>query len=108
MPKLTNIIDKSTAAVAINKTLKPGKPFALKEVRIHLSGAGGAGNLTITVSNSRSSAYNHVLKTQDMTSVTDLVWQPDNPMEFNEYDSIVVAWANASTRTYGLDIVYDV
>ena len=39
-----------------------------------------------------------------MTSVTDLVYIPSNPMQFSRGDKIVVAWANAGNKTYGVEV----
>ena len=39
----------ATGVAAIANTLAPGVPFRLREVRVHLSAAGGAGDLTATV-----------------------------------------------------------
>lgn len=92
-----------TGSAAISSTLTPSTAFELLEVRIHLSAAGGAGNLTITLDANAGAAYDVVLKTQDMTSVTDFVYQPTYPMYFDNGDALVFAWANGSTRTYGLE-----
>jgi len=81
--------------------------FRLHEIRIHLSAAGAAGDLTATVDAAAGAAYDLQILKQDMTSVTDLVWQPDQIMQFEIGDEIDFAWANGSTRTYGLTIIYD-
>ena len=96
-----------TGAAAIAYTLKPGVRFRLREVRIHLSAAGGAGNLTATVDAAAGAAYDAVLLTQDMTAVTDLLWQPSFILQFEATDEVDFAWANGSTRTYGMTIYYD-
>ena len=97
-----------TGAVAIASTLAPAVPFRLLGIRIHLSAAGGAGNFTVQMDASAGAAYDTVLFTQDMTSVVDLEWQPDSPMEFAIGDELDFAWANASTRTYGMTIIYEI
>lgn len=97
---------KKTAAVAINESIDPGKAGQLHELRIHLSAAGGAGNLTVTLDAIAGSEYDTVLLTQDMTSITDLVWQPDVPVHLDNGDKVVIAWANASSRTYGLEVKF--
>ena len=97
-------IDIATGAEAINTTIAPGRAFALESVSVHLNGAGGAGNLTVTVDAAAGAAYDVVLKTIDMTSVTDWVWQPDRPIELAKDDKIIIAWANAGTKTYGLTV----
>jgi hypothetical protein len=99
-------IDRATGAAAIAKTIAPGRPWELESIRVHLSAAGGAGNLTAIIDNGVGAAYDHNLLTQDMTAVTDLTWSPDTPMLFSEDDELDIAWANAGTKTYGLEIVY--
>jgi hypothetical protein len=97
---------RKTANIAINESIDPGKAGQLHELKIHLSAAGGAGNLTVTLDANAGAEYDTVLLTQDMTSVTDLLWQPDQPVYFDKGDKIVVAWANANSRTYGLEVKY--
>ena len=98
----------TTGAAAVAIELAPGTQFRVIEVRGHLSAAGGAGNLTVTVDANAGAAYDTVLKTQDMTSVTDLMYQPDTPFYLDADDKILIAWENASARTYGITIVYEV
>jgi hypothetical protein len=97
----------ATGTVAIATTLVPAQAFRLKEVRIHLSAAGGAGNFTATVDANAGTAYDLNIITQDMTAVVDFIWQPDTPLQFESGDEIDFAWANANGRTYGLTVVYE-
>ena len=97
---------RATGAVAIATTIAPGAPWPLEEIRVHLSAAGASGNLTATVDHAAGSAYDINILTQDMTSVTDLVWSPDSPMKFQSGDELDIAWANAGTKTYGLEVVW--
>jgi hypothetical protein len=94
----------ATGGGAINETINPACAFQLEHVKLHLSAAGGAGSLTVTVDAVQGAAYDVVLKTQDMTSVTDLVWSPERPLSFRNGDQLKVAWANDNTRTYGLEV----
>ena len=96
--------DIATGNAAISKTITPGVPFALESILLHLSAAGGAANLTVTLDSGDGAAYDTVLLTQDMTLVTDLLWQPDRPIELESGDKIVIAWANGAGRTYGLTL----
>jgi hypothetical protein len=98
----------ATGAAAIAKTVAPGKKWRLHEIRLHLSAAGGAANLTIKMDAGAGAAYDANLFTQDMTSVVDLLWQPELPIEFSATDEIDIAWANAAGRTYGLEVVYTI
>ena len=100
------IISQTTGAVAIATTIAPGFKWALKEIRVHLSAAGGAGDLTATIDSGTAAAYDIVILTQDMTSVVDLISQLDTPMIFGEDDELDIAWANANSRTYGLEVIY--
>ena len=94
---------RKTGAVALSDTINPDKAFQLEEVRIHLSAAGGAGNLTVKLDANAGAAYDAVLLTQDMTLVTDLLWQPEKPIPCDKGDKIVIAWDNTNGRTYGLE-----
>ena len=96
-----------TGAEAIAYTLKPGSKFRLKEIRVHLSAAGEAGNLTATVDAAAGEAYDAVVYSQDMTAITDLFYQPTFPIQFEATDEVDFVWANGSSRTYGLSIYYD-
>ena len=102
----TTRTQRATGAAAIATTVAPGVPWQLESVRVHLSAAGGAGDLTITVDHSAGANYDTLLLTQDMTAVTSLIWTPDRPIEFLAEDEVDIAWANANTRTYGLEIVF--
>jgi len=94
----------STGAAAISTTISPSSAFAIDSIQLHLSAAGGGDNLTVTVDAYDGAAYDTVLYTQDMTAVTDLYWQPDRPIELENGDKVIVAWANAGGKTYGLTV----
>jgi hypothetical protein len=96
--------DTATGNAAIAKTCTPSGSSALDSVMLHLSAAGGAANLTITIDAIAGTEYDTVLLAQDMTLVTDLLWQPDRPIELDNGDKIVIAWANGAGRTYGLTV----
>lgn len=98
---------RATGALALSTTLAPGRAFRLLEVRIHLSAAGGAGNFTATVDANAGAAYDLKILTQDMTAVTDLIWQPDEPLHFDNGDEIDFAWTNAGGKTYGLEVKFN-
>jgi hypothetical protein len=97
---------RATGHGAISTTLAPGVPWQLEEIRVHLSLAGGANNLTATVDHGAGAAYDIVILTQDMTTIADLSWQPTRPKEFGAGDELDIAWTNTNGRTYGLEIVY--
>ena len=97
---------RATGALAIASTLAPGTAWQFESIRIHLSAAGGAGDLTATLDHGAGAAYDLVILTQDMTAVTDFVWHCERPMEFEKDDELDIAWANANVRTYGLEIIW--
>ena len=97
-------IRATSTAGAIALTVNPGCAWQLEEIRVHLSAAGGAGNLTATLDANAGAAYDAVVLTQDMTSITDFVYAPERPLVFDSGDKLVIAWANASNRTYGVEV----
>jgi len=99
-------VSRATGAAAIAFSLIPGVAFQVEEVRIHLSAAGGAGDLTISLDALTGADYDAVFLTQDMTLVIDLVWQPVRPHNFVAGDGLAIAWANAGTKTYGLEVIW--
>ena len=101
------LTDRATATTgAIALTVAPAAKWELREIRVHLSSAGGAGNLTVKMDSGAGATYDSVVLTQDMTSITDLEWQPDFPMIFDTLDELDIAWANASNYTYGIEVIY--
>jgi hypothetical protein len=97
---------RATGAAAIAVTIAPTKKWQLHEIRLHLDAAGGAGDLTVTIDSGVDPVYDTVIATQDMTSVTDYYWQPNDPIKFSKTDELDIAWANANTKTYGIEIIY--
>ena len=96
----------ATGSGNIASTLAPTTSWQLEEIRLHLSAAGAANNLTATIDSITGATYNIVLLTQDMTAVVDLVWKPSSPMEFKLGDELDIAWTNGSSRDYGLEIIF--
>jgi len=97
---------RSTGALAIASSVAPKQSFQLEEVRVHLSGVGGAGDLTLSVNSGAGAVYDAVLVTQDMTALADYFYLPSKPLQFQKGDEIDVVWANAGTKTYGVEIVW--
>lgn len=105
---MKNIPLRATGAVAISTSLTPPtRPIELICVKLHLDAAGGAAeNFTVTINSVTDSAYDVVLFSQDMTTVTDILWLPDQPIPIVNNDVVDFAYNNANTRTYGLEIIY--
>ena len=102
-----NKVFRATGAAAIAATFTPTVPVYLVCVKLHLSAAGGAAeNFTITINSATGSAYDVELFSQDMTTVKDILWTPDQPIPILNNDPIDFAYNNANTRTYGLEVIY--
>ena len=102
-----NIPHRATGAAAIASTLTPTTPIELVCVKLHLDAAGGAAeNFTVTIDSATDAAYDVNLFSQDMTTVQDIFWQPEQPIPVVNNDLIKFAYANSNTRTYGLEAIY--
>ena len=97
-----------TASVSISSEQQTyTEIWEIISIRINLSAAGAANDLTITVNSDLGAAYDTIILTQDMTSVVDL-YKTYNPgeMVMDKEDSLDFAWTNGSTRTYGIEVLY--
>lgn len=88
------------------ETVAPGSAWQLHSIKVSLSAAGGANDLTATIDKGAGAAYDTVILTQDMTAVTDLYYAPERPIEMLAADELDLAWTNASGRTYGIEVVW--
>lgn len=95
-----------TGAAVIAEAINPGTNWRFEGLRVHLSAAGGAGDFTATIDHHKGAAFDFNILTEDMTTTIDLIYAPARPMEFREGDKLVIAYANANTRTYGLEVVW--
>ena len=95
---------RATGSAALSLTVNPGRAWQFEEIRVHLSAAGGSGNLTATLDANAGAVYDAIILTQDMTTITDLVYAPERPIAFENGDKLVIAWANANARTYGVEV----
>jgi hypothetical protein len=92
---------------AISHTVNPGSAWQLEEIRVHLSAAGGAGDLTATIDNDAGEEYDTVILTEDMTSTADVLYAPERPLHFAAGDKLIIAYSNANNRTYGVEVKFD-
>lgn len=97
--------DSGAAAIAI--TVSPGEPWELEKIKVHLSAAGAAGNLTVTEDSAHGSAYDTVLFSQAMVGETDVsyAWSPTEKFT-NKNDKVVIAYTNTGTVTWGVKVTY--
>jgi len=94
----------ATGAGAVAMEVNPGVAAKIEQMTLHLSAAGGAGNLTITIDKGAGAAYDTVILTLEMTTVEDYLWIPPRPVYLGATDHLDIAWANASSRTYGIEV----
>lgn len=102
-------IARETAAVAMSYTLAPGFSFELIEARLKFNAAPTTNeNFTITVSSGVNAVYNAVPCDYDMAGFTTFIFPTGDikPLHFAAGDSLVFAYNNTDTKTYGLEIRY--
>lgn len=93
-----------SGAMAVN--VDPNKAFKLLEMRVHLSSASATSeDLTITLDSGAGAAYDVELYSKDMNTVVDLV-VTFTDRYFISTDDLDFAWANSNSRTYGIEIKY--
>ena len=95
----TGAITLATAIIA--------RPFKLNNVTLHLSAAPTTSEtLTISLDAFDGPAYDTVLYSVNPATerLTDLLFQPDQPLLFKAGDQIAIAFTNTDGRTYGARI----
>lgn len=105
-------VHRATGAVAISSSLTSpitNGNISLVSVRLNLSAVGGTADekFTITINSNTAAAYDTIIYSQDMNAVQDLMWNCDPPVPILNGDVLDFAWANANTRTYGLEVIYE-
>jgi len=98
------------AALATSMTVPAGDTYRLVSVSCKFSAAPTTSqNYTITLNANAGAAYDVLLYTVDpsATSITTMLWQPDEPLYLVGGDAIDVAYTNTDTRTYGVQITVE-
>jgi hypothetical protein len=109
MPAKKRLQATGAAAIATSLTPPSSQGIYLVCVRLNLSAAGGvAENFTITLNSETAAVYDNIMFSQDMNTVQDLMWLPDQPVPILGGDVVDFAYANTNTRTYGLEVIYQV
>ena len=103
-----NSTQRATSNAAIAESLTVADPSELVCVKLHLSAAGGAAeNFTITNDSlAAANVYDTNFFSQDMNTVTDILWLPEQPIPIDVGDVLDFAYNNGNARTYGLEIVH--
>lgn len=100
-------VHRVTGNGALATTLAPGTDFKVFSIKLHLSAVGGSGNFTVTADAIGGGAYDVVYISKDMTSISDYVsLDIEVPFQCVAGDEIDFAWANANSRTYGLEVLW--
>ena len=97
----------ATGAAAIATSAAIAAGARLISVTVHFDIAPvAAGDYTVTLNANAGGAYDTLLYSVDPSvgSVTDIVYVPDGPLYLENGDAIDVVYANANTRTYGVQI----
>lgn len=103
-----NKVHRATGSAAIASSLTPpNTALELVAVKVHLSATGGVSeNFTITVNSATDAVYDTEIFSQDMNTIQDLLWVPDQPIPVVNIDVLDFAYANSNSRTYGLEAIW--
>jgi hypothetical protein len=93
----------ATGKSTVNESVTPGDSGYIHYVLFHTSSGTNTGTLTVKLNRS-GTAYDTILKSQAMSNVTDVVYQPTAPIPFTSTDSIDAAMTNGDGVTWGLII----
>lgn len=76
---------------------------------LHTSAVGGSGNFVVSLDSDRGSEYDINWLTQDMSSITDLVWPTNSARHFvPKEDALNLLWTNpSSAATWALEVYYE-
>lgn len=94
-------------ALAASFSVPVGHTYKLISVTLHMSAAPTTSeNFTITLDANAGAPYDTLLYSLDLSvsSVTNLLWQPDTPLLLEGGDAIDVAYLNTDVGTYGVQI----
>ncbi len=106
----TNKVHRAKGSAAIESSLEMPASNEAQEivsVKLHLTETGGtAESFTVTINSATDPAYDTIIFSQDMNTVKDLMWVPDQPIPVVEKDAIDFAYTNTNSRTYGLEVIW--
>jgi len=95
----------TSGAIATATTVPSGAAYQLLSVSLRFNTAPTTSQaFTITLDANAGAAYDVLLYTVDpsATSITTLVWTPEEPLFLEGGDAIDVAYTNTDGRTYGV------
>ena len=108
MSFVANKVFQATAKAPLAASLTPPDyNIYLVCVKLHLSAVGGvAEDFTVTINSATATAYDTLIFSQDMLTVQDILWLPDQPIPVVNGDVIDFAYANTGNVTYALEVIY--
>ncbi len=99
----------TSADVPVAEVFTPTGPCEVLEIRIHLSAAGDANNLTITIDSASGAVYDTVIETVAMAATQDFHRTGDDDKFILALgDALNIAWANAGqpASTVSIEIIW--
>lgn len=103
------VVTPATGIGEITLDYAPQATFWLEAVTLHLNAAPTTSeNFRVWLNALDGTPYDTILLSQDLSAgggVTDLFWQPDNPLPCEAGDAIAIRWTNTDGRVYGLRLV---
>ncbi len=99
----------TSVTVPIAEVFTPTGPCEVLEIRVHLSAAGDANNLTVTIDSANGDAYDTVVQTVAMAATQDIHRTgDDDKFILATGDALNIDWANAGqpASTVSIEIVW--
>lgn len=75
----------------------------LTDVRVHTSSTGASENFVVYIDSATASAYDVVLFSQNMLTVTDVVYLPVEPVYLKTGDVLRFTYTNSGSDIWGLN-----
>lgn len=93
----------------IATTFEASTDVELIALYLHTSAVGGSGDFVVSLDNDRGRDYDINWLTQDMSSITDLVWPTNSARHFVPKDTpLDLLWTNpSSAATWALEVYYE-
>ena len=97
----------TTGSGSLSVTVNPNAKFSLDEVRLNVDVTPvTSGAFKINLDANEGAAFDLNFLTQNMVTVQDLWWTPDNETTYVKGDKVIFTWANSDSGTYGLEVLY--
>jgi len=107
----TYVAEVFAGTETVRPEIRPGVPFRIMELRLHLSAAGGAAeNFEMVLDSGHGAAYDAILVAQDMNAAKDyvVVFTVAECRIFNSDDALYFTYANTNDKTWGLETKYQI